>query len=198
MWVSVRGGQIYAPLVSKRWFTEVLLRIADGAPPPITGLRTAITRIDPQVPTDEDVWTAADKLYDFIHIPRFQAALFAVFAGLALLLVAMGLAAVIAHAVSQRMRELAIRLALGARPSQVRGLVLTQGMTPAMIGLGLGLLVSLVVTRTMTAFLHRVSPTDPVTLAGASLVLLGVALGAMLAPALRATRVDPVQALRSE
>ncbi len=198
VWGSVRGGQIYAPLVSKRWFTEVLLRIADGSRPPIAGLRAAITRIDPQVPADEDLWTAAEKLYDFIHIPRFQAALFAVFAGLALVLVAVGLAAVIAHAVSQRTREMGIRLALGARPSQVRGLVVTQGMRPAMIGLGLGLLVSLAVTRTMTAFLHGLSPTDPATLAGASVVLLGVALGAVLVPALRATRVDPVEALRSE
>jgi predicted permease len=198
VWGSVGAGQIYAPLVSDRWFTEVLLRIADGAPPPIAGLRSAITRIDPQVPADEDLWTAAEKLHDFIHIPRFQAALFAVFAGMALILVAVGLAAVIAHAVSQRTREMGIRLALGARPSQVRGLVLTQGMTPAMIGLGLGLLASLALTRTMTAFLHGLSPTDPATLAVASVLLLGVALVAMLAPALRATRVDPVQALRSE
>jgi putative ABC transport system permease protein len=128
------------------------------------------------VPADEDLWTASEKLHEFIHIPRFQAALFAVFACLALMLVAVGLAAIIAHAMSQRTREIGIRLALGARPSQVRVLVLTQGMTPALIGLGL----------------------DPMTLAGASVVLLGVALCAMLVPALRATHVDPVLALRSE
>lgn len=195
---SACDWQIYAPLVSDRHFTEVLLRIADGAPPPVSGLRATINRIDPKVPADEDLETAAASLHDHIHIPRFQAALFATFAGLALMLVAVGLSAVIAHAVSQRTREMGIRLALGARPSQLRGLVLTQGMTPAMIGLGLGLVVSVAVTRTMTAFLYGLSPTDPITLASAAVVLLAVALGAMLVPALRATRVDPVQALRSE
>ena len=191
-------GQIYAPLTSNRWFTDVLLRISDGAPPPIVGLRAAINRIDPQVPADEDLETAAESLHDSIHIPRFQAALFAAFAGLALMLVAVGLSAVIAHAVSQRTREMGIRLALGARPSQLRGLVLIQGMTPATIGLGAGLLVSAAITRMMTAFLYGLSPTDPFTLAGACVVLLSVALGAMLVPALQATHVDPVQALRSE
>jgi len=89
-----------------------------------------------------------------------------------------------------------IRLALGARPAQVRRLVIAQGVRPAIAGLALGIGVTFVVTRTMMKFLYGVSPTDPLTIAAMSAVLIGVSLAAIAVPALRATRVDPAKTLR--
>ncbi len=190
--------QLYAPLLANRQYTDVLLRVADGAPLPVGSLQRLLTEIDPQVPADDSLQSAAASLYEFIRAPRFRAAVFGSFAALALALVGVGLFAVISHSVSRRTREMGIRLALGARRGQVRGLVMRQGLAPAFMGLGAGLLISLALTRTLRSFLFGVSPTDPATLLAISVLLLVVAGGALLAPALRATRVNPVQALRSE
>jgi putative ABC transport system permease protein len=190
------GPHIYRPLPDTRQYTDVLVRVAGNAPLPVAGLRDAVAAVDPGVPADDSLESAAASLYSTLNRQRFQATLFAVFAVIALALVALGIAAVIAHSVSQRTREMGIRLALGARPAQVRWLVIAQGVRPTVAGFALGIVVSLAVTRTMTRFLYGVSPTDPLTIAAVCSVLIGVTLTAITVPAIRATRVDPARTLR--
>ena len=120
------------------------------------------------------------------------------FALLALALAAIGIYAVISYSVSQRTREIGIRLALGADTSLVRRLVVRQGMTPALLGIGIGLGSAAALSRFLTSLLFGVKPIDPITFLLIPLCLLAVALGASLVPAHRATRVDPISALREE
>lgn len=127
-----------------------------------------------------------------------NAALFLVFAGIALLLAAVGLYAVIAHSVSQRTQEIGIRMAVGATARDILNLVFMQGIFPLAIGLAIGLGGSFVVTRVLKSELAQVSIADPITLVGASAVLVLSALLGCLIPARRAMRVDPVVALRHD
>jgi putative ABC transport system permease protein len=124
--------------------------------------------------------------------------LLALFATIALLLVAVGLYGVLAYHVVQRTREIGIRMALGAQPAQVVKLVLRRGLGLALAGVGSGVLASLALTRVLTKFLFGVSATDPLTFGLIALLLLGVALLACWIPARRATKVDPLVALRYE
>jgi predicted permease len=130
--------------------------------------------------------------------PRLMAALAGVFAGLALGLAAVGVYGMIAVLVGQRTREFGVRLALGAQPGAVRRLVLAQGAAHAGVGIAVGLLTWLGVSRVLRSVVYAVTPTDPVTLAGAAVLLLAAAIAASYLPARRATRIDPVQLLRSE
>jgi ABC-type antimicrobial peptide transport system permease subunit len=116
----------------------------------------------------------------------------------ALLLGAVGIYGVIAYIAAQRTREIGIRIALGAQAADVRRMVLGQGMMLTGVGIGLGLIVALVVTRVIRALLYDTSPTDPVTFAGVVPLLLAAALLACWMPARRAMRADPIVALRSE
>ena len=120
------------------------------------------------------------------------------FAGTALFLAALGIFGVMSYAVVQRSREIGIRVALGADPARLRRMVLGQALVLAVAGVGLGLLGSLGLSRAIAGLLFDLSPTDPGTLAGVALVLTAVALLASYLPARRATRVDPLIALRSE
>jgi putative ABC transport system permease protein len=124
--------------------------------------------------------------------------LFLILAAVALLLASVGLYAVIAHSVSRRTQEMGIRMAIGATSYDVRRLVVTQGMRPVGIGLVLGLAASLAVNRALKSLLVQVSPNDPTALAVASGILILAALVGCLIPARRATRVDPVIALRHD
>jgi predicted permease len=133
-----------------------------------------------------------------IAVPRFNMALFSAFAVLALVLASVGLAAIIGQAVGERTHEIGIRMALGAREGSVLRLVVTQGLRAAAIGIGAGLIGALAVTRVMSSMLYGVPPRDPLTYAGVTLLLAGVAFVATWLPARRATRVDPVLALRAE
>jgi ABC-type antimicrobial peptide transport system permease subunit len=115
-----------------------------------------------------------------------------------LVLGALGIYGVLAYLVSQRTREIGVRLALGARARDVLNMVVGRGLRLAGLGVAIGLAAALVLTRLMQGVLYGVTPTDPITFAGVALALLGVAAFASWLPALRATRVDPLVALRSE
>ena len=164
----------------------------------LTGpLRATLAGLDPAVPL-VDVQTMDQALGAWAAERRLTMILVAAFAALALTLGAVGVYGVMAHLVVQRTREIGIRIALGAVPREILGLVMRQGGWLAAAGVALGVVGALAAGRVLAGLLFQVTPTDPLTYAGTALALLGVAGVAALVPALRATRTDPVEALRSE
>lgn len=169
-----------------------------GDPRDITGQVVGLVRgLDPDLPAT-DIRLLSDVLASATQEQRFTMGLMAVFALLALTLAAVGIYGVISYSVSQRTREIGIRLALGSDVRGVRDLVLRQGMRPAYLGVALGLGSAVVLTRFLRAILYEVAPLDWVTFGLVPLLLLGVALASVLIPAVRASRVAPVEALRME
>lgn len=130
--------------------------------------------------------------------PKFNALLLAVFGGLALVLAMVGLYGAISYAVSQRTREIGIRVALGAAPALIMKFILARGLRLSLLGTVLGLAAAAGLARLMTSLLFGVSATDPATFGSVAIVLLGVAMAACYIPAKRAMRVDPLVALRHE
>lgn len=124
--------------------------------------------------------------------------LLGIFAALALALAAIGIYGVVAYSVTQRTHELGIRVALGAQSKDVLSLVIGQGMKLVVVGLGIGLAAAFGLTRLMRTLLFNINPGDPLTFALVAVALMGIALLACYLPALKATRVDPMVALRSE
>jgi predicted permease len=176
---------------------RVVLR-ATGDPNALAApMRAALAQLDPAVPLI-DVQTMEQALGAWAAERRLTMILVAAFAALALTLGAVGVYGVMAHLVAQRTREIGIRIALGAVPREILGLVMGQGAWLAAVGVGLGVAGALAASRVISRLLFEVTPTDPATYAGTALTLLGVAAVAALIPALRATRTDPVEALRSE
>ena len=145
-----------------------------------------------------NVRTLEEIRHDALSSPRLTTVLLGLFAALALAISAAGLAGVIAYAVSQRTQEIGIRMALGADPGRVLSMLLRQGMGSVAIGLGLGLLGALGLSRLISGLLFGVEPTDPLCFAGSAGVLLLVALVACFLPARRATVIDPMLALRAQ
>jgi ABC-type antimicrobial peptide transport system permease subunit len=129
---------------------------------------------------------------------RLSMILLGAFSAIALLLASIGIYGVLAYSVTQRSRELGIRMALGAARGRVLRLVIGQGMALAAVGILIGLAGALALTRLLGTQLYSIKPTDPATFAGVSFLLAAIAFVATLVPALRATRVDPVVALREE
>jgi putative ABC transport system permease protein len=178
-------------------FATVAIRTAGDPRAIVSAAVDALHQIDPNVAA-ADVKTMEDVLDASVAQRRLTMLLLAVFAGLALALAAVGIYGVIAYSVTQRTQEIGIRMALGAQRAAVMRMVVGQAMTLAAIGLAAGALGAWFLTRLMQKLLYGVTPSDPLTFASVAAVLALVAAAAASVPGLRATRVDPVVALRAE
>jgi putative ABC transport system permease protein len=170
----------------------------DGNPSALAGaVGTVVHSIDPNLPVT-DMTTMARIVSETLGTPRFAARLFGAFAAVALALAALGVYALLAYSVTSRTREIGVRIALGARATDVRRLVFRHGLSLTIPGLIAGLIAAALGARLVSALLYEVRVQDPLTFVAAPLVLAGAAALACLLPALRATRVDPVCVLRGE
>jgi len=160
-------------------------------------VRRAVRALDPTLPV-ANIRTMDDVVAATLSAPRFTGMLLGVFAGLALALSAIGIYGVLSYVVSRRTREIGIRVAIGAGRAQVLGLVLGSGVGLSLVGIVIGLAVAASLSRLMSTLLHDVKPGDPATFAAVAVILTAVAVAASLVPAWRATRVDPVRALKAE
>jgi ABC-type antimicrobial peptide transport system permease subunit len=190
---------LYTPYVQEReaWMrANMSVVIRSGGTPAdlIGGARDAVRRADPRILVGS-VQTLSALLDGQIRAPRFRATLIFVFAGLAVLLAAVGLGGVVAYAVSRRTPEIGLRLALGARRVEVLGMMLRQTAFLTVAGVGIGLVGALVSGRILSGFLFEVAPRDPLVLGGAAAVLVAVGLLAGWIPARGAARVEPLRAL---
>jgi putative ABC transport system permease protein len=159
-------------------------------------LRTTLAALDPELPLADGPMALTDRLARNYQYRAVMASVFGLFAAIALLLAALGLYAVMAHAVSVRRREIGIRTAMGATVIDILTLVVAQGMKPIAVGILGGVITAVLLGRLLQAEFAQVTPSDPAMLAAASAILLAVSLAGCLVPARRALRVDPVTALR--
>jgi putative ABC transport system permease protein len=162
-----------------------------------TSVRNAIWAVDKDQPV-ANIDTMDHIVSEAVARQRFSMLLLAIFAALALVLAAVGIYGVMSYSVAQRTREIGIRIALGAKRTDVLKMTVKQGLKLVGLGLLIGLVVAFMLTRVMASLLFGISATDPLTFMGISLVLLAVAILASYIPALRATKVDPMIALRAQ
>jgi putative ABC transport system permease protein len=196
---SEPGAEYYVPAaqVPINQFSLVV-RTRGGDPAQLAGaLRSAVKEIDADQPLYE-IRTMSSLVADSMARQRFSMILLASFAGLALLLAAFGIFSVMSFLVAQRTHEIGIRMALGAQTSDILRLVVGHAMTLTVVGVCLGLAAAFALTRVLEGLLYEVKPNDPAVFGGLALVLSLVALAACLIPARRATKVDPMVALRYE
>jgi predicted permease len=191
--------QLYVPYSQHAWFgwNQVLARTRADASTLVEPIRRAIREVDSNIAFDS-VNTMAAVMASSLSTPRFHALLFSAFAGMALLLAAAGIYSTMLFMVGRRTREMAIRVALGARPARVIGLVIRQGMLFTGIGIVIGLVCTLALTRIIASLMFDVGGADPTSIASATSVLVGAALLACYVPARRAARIDPNRILRSD
>ncbi len=178
-------------------FMTTSLRTAPGVSLPIDAIRREVRALDPNLPI-RSLETVQEAIADDVAPTRFYLFLVAVFAGLALLLAAVGLYGVLAYTVSSRTREIGVRVALGAGRRRIARMVVLDGLRPALAGVVGGLFVAALGGRVLESVLYGVEPNDPLVLGTVPVVLLLVAVAAALIPAARAGGMDPSEALRSE
>jgi predicted permease len=191
---------IYFPLAQKYQSSATLLVYSEGDPQGlVAAVREEAQQLDSTLPLYDVTTMDSHVRYGKPLLPaRLGAMLVGAFGLLGLILASVGVYGVISYSVSQRTQELGIRTALGARPLNVITMVLRQGMTLALIGMSIGVTLALLMLRAMHSVLYGVGSTDFQTLGAVSLLLLAVAFVASYIPAVRATKVDPVVALRHE
>jgi putative ABC transport system permease protein len=191
--------QIYGTIDETPPWQALAVRARPGVDPTslAPALQAVMTSIDPLSPLRE-LSTTEFQLRRAIARPRFTMVLLVTFAALALLLSAIGLYGVISYTVTERTREIGIRMALGALPRGIFALVVRQGIVVALIGLGVGTAAALAAGRALSGLLYEVGARDPATIAAVAATVLATALAALLVPARRATRVDPAGAMRTE
>jgi putative ABC transport system permease protein len=190
--------QLYRPYSQVGPFALSLAVRTQGRPAAAVGaVRAAVQSVDPNQPIAQ-VRTLEELLAASVGPRRFSTVLLGVFAAVALLLASVGIYGVMSFDVNRRVQEVGVRMALGARPGRVVGLILWRGVTLAAFGVGVGLLGAVVLTRLLGSQLHGVEHTDPLTFTAVTALLLAVAILATLVPAWRAARVDPIVAMRAE
>jgi predicted permease len=188
---------VYLPLLqSYSGATSVVVRAAADPQPLIAAVRREVLQLDPHLPVSSR--TLVERMSVPLLPARVAASVLGGFGLLALALAAIGIYGVMSYAVSSRTREIGIRMALGAQKADVLKLVIGQGVRLTLIGVTIGLVAALALTQLMKSLLLGVSATDPLTFVGVTVLLVGVALLACYIPARRATRVDPLVALRYE
>jgi putative ABC transport system permease protein len=191
---------MYCPFVQESFNIRMMtlaLRTEVDAASMIASVRREVNSIDPDLAL-ADIRTMEQLMSKSLGQSRYRGVLLGIFAIIALTLAAVGIYGVIAYAVSQRTREIGIRIALGARKLDIFRMVVGHGMILSLIGVAIGVAASLILTRFLASLLYGVSSTDPATFTSVALLLIGVALLACSIPARRATRVDPMNALRHE
>jgi putative ABC transport system permease protein len=192
---------VYAPYSQSNepWRHWMTLAIRTSAPSPglLEEVKKQVWSLDPQIPVSQ-VQSMDDLLAVSLAQQRFNMLLLGLFAGLALILAAVGIYGLMSYAVSQRTHEIGVRVAVGAQRRDVLGLVVAEGGRLAFVGILVGIAFALALTRLMSSLLFEVSPTDPATFATVALLLASVGLLACYLPARRATRVEPIVALRYE
>ena len=191
-------AQIYAPYAQEVW-RSISLVIRSGSDPAqlTSAVRGEVSALDKTLPVF-NVKPMEQVIAERLSPKRLATSMFAAFALVALALAGVGIYAVMSYAVSQRTHEIGIRMALGAQAGDIFKLVITQGLALTLIGIGIGLAGAYAMTRAMAGLLYGVTATDPLTFIGISLLLGGVAMLACYVPTRRATRVDPMIALRYE
>jgi len=190
--------EIYVPITQNAWYWAAVAVRAAGDPMALAGsVRAAVARVDKDLPVTR-VRTMDEVAGQSIAQPRFRAELVGAFAALASILASVGVFGVLAFAVSQRTREFGIRMALGARSSDVLRLVLRGGLKITAAGLAIGVAAAAALTRFLASLLFGVKPLDPIAFLAAAAILALLALVACTVPAMRAARVDPAVTLRQE
>lgn len=198
VYVPVMAEGIFnTPTFLMRYVTYVVRSTRAASPSFIDEIRQSIWAVDPNLPLI-NLRTMGDFVDDSLATTSFALVMLGIAGAMALLLGLLGIYGVVSYAVAQRTREVGVRIAMGAQIGEVRRLFLRQGLVLTGVGVVLGLAGAAAVTRSMTALLFGVSPLDPITYAAVSLVLVVAALLATYLPSRRATRIDPIEALRSE
>jgi putative ABC transport system permease protein len=193
MYVPFRQGDSLLPIFT----LSFVVRTSADPYQEISGLRSVVHEINANQPVTK-IRTMEESISGSVSAPRFRSVLLAIFAGTALLLSIIGLYGLVAYSVSQRVQEIGIRMTLGAEPGDVLRMVVEQGLKLVLLGVVLGLAAALALSQLLAQFMYGMSSTDPLTFIGLALVMTFVAAAASYLPARRATRVDPMIALRHE
>ena len=195
---AANSEEMYFPLAQVPWHSGTLMVRSEANPEPlVAAVRQKIAELDPYLPVS-GILSMDEVVATSVAQPRIIMQFVGLFAGFALLLSAVGIYGVMAYSVNQRKQEMGIRVALGARPSDILRLVVGHGMRLTLVGVGLGVAVSLLLTRLLASLLFGIKGIDPAVFSAAAVVLVGSALLACYLPARRATQVDPVVVLRMD